>query len=714
MTSDERNRAVLKAIYDVCGGKSGPTIDTGPIGAKLGFSVEETSRAVSALGREGKLITGFGGMASLTPSAIDDVKDAAELEKRAKEARRGWTHIRPEAKTKTTNRDNAESQPVAPLQPEHPNTGQRNATRRFSVALSFPGEKRAFVKEVADILSNNIGKDRVLYDEYLTAELARPELDLYLGDLYRNHSELLVPFFCAEYERKKWCQLEWRQMRDILFQMEPHRVMPFRFDDTQIQGVLSTDGYAPIAERTPQQVAHLIIERLQKQPPAKMQSLEPRKMVPTQPPPIHVPNLAQKIAAINNMDRTPRGPDEIETGLSLDEERLLLAGFECPDGFTILAENLPLQERYFTTAKAGAIFAFDSVKIAMLTDSLIGKEVIKPKEGHIVVQFTKCGEAIIAEMFRTGLVRKPKYWTPEQARYLRSAFEAVRNDDRRRFLYSAIGIKANMSLTTAKEVSSQLVMRRILLDLSNDDNRAFDPTAVFLIRDHFGATTSPLHRVIPSRRSVPMPNAAAQGVKKEELERKNEELVKTYGQKPEAKQPLNPKTGLTEDEERFLIAGAELSQVFEVNEAGIEIEYSEERTQYVAANLRKKEFLDSRDGGRLAAVTIAGQRILDEMYRSGMPMHPRSWTVAQSRFLKYALNAVGARNESFLCEAIAPFAQMPIKDVEDICWALTKRNVLKIFGERFGQHSYAFTFKAFHIAAAHFGVVLPPDTPTSP
>jgi formylglycine-generating enzyme required for sulfatase activity len=134
--------------------------------------------------------------------------------------------------------------------------------RRFAVALSFPGEKRNYVRQVANELASQLGESRVLYDHYLTAELARNDLDVYLSTLYREESELLVPFFCAEYEGKLWCQLEWRQMRAILFKAEQHRVMQFRFDDAQITGQLPIDGYVKIGARAPKQVAALILQRL--------------------------------------------------------------------------------------------------------------------------------------------------------------------------------------------------------------------------------------------------------------------------------------------------------------------------------------------------------------------------------------------------------------------------------------------------------------------
>jgi len=45
-------------------------------------------------------------------------------------------------------------------------------SKRFQIALSFPGEHRGFVERVADFLSAKTGRDRVLYDRYYEAELA--------------------------------------------------------------------------------------------------------------------------------------------------------------------------------------------------------------------------------------------------------------------------------------------------------------------------------------------------------------------------------------------------------------------------------------------------------------------------------------------------------------------------------------------------------------
>ena len=50
--------------------------------------------------------------------------------------------------------------------------------KRFKIALSFPGEHRDFVKQVADVLSQSVGRVRVLYDHYHEAEFAQPDLNI--------------------------------------------------------------------------------------------------------------------------------------------------------------------------------------------------------------------------------------------------------------------------------------------------------------------------------------------------------------------------------------------------------------------------------------------------------------------------------------------------------------------------------------------------------
>ncbi|MBM3756957.1 MAG: TIR domain-containing protein, partial [Acidobacteria bacterium] len=142
------------------------------------------------------------------------------------------------------------------------------SSRRFRVALSFPGEHRARVKAIAELLGKQLGERHVLYDQWHQAEFARPNLDIYLPRLYHDASDLIVFFFCAAYSQKEWCGLEWRAGRDLLKGKQDDRLMFLKLDKADIEGLYSIDGYIRIEELTAQDVATLILQRLDMLTPA--------------------------------------------------------------------------------------------------------------------------------------------------------------------------------------------------------------------------------------------------------------------------------------------------------------------------------------------------------------------------------------------------------------------------------------------------------------
>lgn len=133
---------------------------------------------------------------------------------------------------------------------------------KFKVALSFPGEKRAYVSGVVGALRPHLGPDSIFYDYDYQAQLARPNLDSLLQNVYRNQSELIVVFLCAEYAQKEWCGLEWRAIREIIKSKRDDQVMFVRFDDCPVDGVLSIDGYVDANAFDPLDVARLVLERM--------------------------------------------------------------------------------------------------------------------------------------------------------------------------------------------------------------------------------------------------------------------------------------------------------------------------------------------------------------------------------------------------------------------------------------------------------------------
>jgi hypothetical protein len=140
---------------------------------------------------------------------------------------------------------------------------QSLAGLQFKVAMSFPGEKRHYVSAVVDEIRSRLPADSIFYDYDYQAQLARPNLDVLLQDIYRNRSDLVVVFLCEKYAEKQWCGLEWRAIRDLIKSKKDNQLMLVRFDDAQIEGVFSIDGYIDARNHDPRQLAEFILQRVQ-------------------------------------------------------------------------------------------------------------------------------------------------------------------------------------------------------------------------------------------------------------------------------------------------------------------------------------------------------------------------------------------------------------------------------------------------------------------
>jgi len=134
--------------------------------------------------------------------------------------------------------------------------------KRFAVALSFPGEVRDYVSQVAAGLARALGGGAVFYDRNFKSELARPNLDIYLQRIYHDESQLLVVFLSGDYQNKEWCGLEWRAIRDLIKKRRSDEVMFFRTDDAQVDGSYSIDGHIDTRDCQPDEAVRLILERL--------------------------------------------------------------------------------------------------------------------------------------------------------------------------------------------------------------------------------------------------------------------------------------------------------------------------------------------------------------------------------------------------------------------------------------------------------------------
>ncbi|MFM9104018.1 MAG: TIR domain-containing protein, partial [Cyanobium sp.] len=140
-----------------------------------------------------------------------------------------------------------------------------SAERRFAVGFSYAGEERERVAPLAERLALRLGEERVLFDRFHEAELAIPDLDVYLPRLYRDHTALIVVVLSPDYPRKRWCGLEWRWIRQLILESAQGRIMLLKLGDPgdlSELGIVAGDGYLDIARRPATEVVDRIEQRL--------------------------------------------------------------------------------------------------------------------------------------------------------------------------------------------------------------------------------------------------------------------------------------------------------------------------------------------------------------------------------------------------------------------------------------------------------------------
>jgi hypothetical protein len=145
--------------------------------------------------------------------------------------------------------------------------GQRGGAR-FAVGFSYAGEDRALLAPVAEELARPFGRQRVLFDRFHEAELARPDLDVYLPRLYRDETELIVVLLSPDYPRKRWCGLEFRWIRQLILSPAQERIMLLRVGDPgdlSELGIVAGDGFLDVSARPAAEISARILERMAQQ-----------------------------------------------------------------------------------------------------------------------------------------------------------------------------------------------------------------------------------------------------------------------------------------------------------------------------------------------------------------------------------------------------------------------------------------------------------------
>jgi hypothetical protein len=132
--------------------------------------------------------------------------------------------------------------------------------RDYDIALSFAGEERDYVDRVANLLKERGVK--VFYDLFEEADLWGRDLYVHLTEVYHKRARFTVMFISEAYAKKLWTNHERKSAQARAFQEAQEYILPARFDDTDIPGVLSTVGYVSLKGRSPEDLVSLITKKL--------------------------------------------------------------------------------------------------------------------------------------------------------------------------------------------------------------------------------------------------------------------------------------------------------------------------------------------------------------------------------------------------------------------------------------------------------------------
>jgi hypothetical protein len=132
--------------------------------------------------------------------------------------------------------------------------------REYDVCLSFAGEQREYVEQVASRLREEA--IRVFYDDYEQASLWGKDLYEHLDWIYSRAARYCVLFASADYARKIWTSHERRSAQARALQDSGTYILPARFDDTEIPGLRPTVAYVDLRRTTSAELAELILKKL--------------------------------------------------------------------------------------------------------------------------------------------------------------------------------------------------------------------------------------------------------------------------------------------------------------------------------------------------------------------------------------------------------------------------------------------------------------------
>ncbi len=148
----------------------------------------------------------------------------------------------------------------------------------YDIALSFAGEDREYVREIAKKLKAK--KLKVFFDEFEEAKLWGKDLYQYLHYIYKECALFCVVFVSSNYIEKAWTRHELKAAQNRAFLDNSEYILPLILEPCiNLPGLLDTIGYISAKCYNSTQIVKIIYEKINSIKPLKKEEFETRKKI---------------------------------------------------------------------------------------------------------------------------------------------------------------------------------------------------------------------------------------------------------------------------------------------------------------------------------------------------------------------------------------------------------------------------------------------------
>jgi hypothetical protein len=144
-------------------------------------------------------------------------------------------------------------------------SARRGASRpEFDVALSYASEDSEYVQQVAAALKNEGISIYNYRDQEAATQSWGQNLEQHLEEVYSKKARYSVVFISRHYAEKRWTTFELQMAQANAYIKHRAYILPARFDDTELPGLLPEVRYESLKNLSPQELAERIRKMVEK------------------------------------------------------------------------------------------------------------------------------------------------------------------------------------------------------------------------------------------------------------------------------------------------------------------------------------------------------------------------------------------------------------------------------------------------------------------